>query len=61
MATFVGSYVNKVDRKGRVSVPARFRTAVSGQAIVVYLGSSEAAWRDTAAATAPIIDRAESD
>ncbi len=35
MATFVGSYVNKVDRKGRVSVPARFRTAVSGQAIVV--------------------------
>ena len=35
MATFVGNYVNKVDRKGRVSVPARFRTAVSGQAIVV--------------------------
>ena len=35
MATFVGSYVNKVDRKGRVSVPARFRTAVAGPAIVV--------------------------
>lgn len=35
MATFVGSFVNKVDRKGRVSVPARFRTAVAGQAIVV--------------------------
>jgi len=35
MATFVGSYVNKVDRKGRVSVPARFRTAVAGQMIVV--------------------------
>lgn len=35
MATFVGSYVNKVDRKGRVSVPARFRAAVAGQAIVV--------------------------
>lgn len=35
MATFVGSFVNKVDRKGRVSVPARFRTAVAGPAIVV--------------------------
>ncbi len=33
----------------------------SGQAVVVYLGSSEAAWRDTAAATASIIARSESD
>jgi MraZ protein len=32
MATFVGSYENKVDAKGRVSVPARFRTAIAGQA-----------------------------
>lgn len=35
MATFVGSFVNKMDRKGRVSVPARFRAAVAGPAIVV--------------------------
>jgi len=31
MATFVGSYENKVDAKGRVSVPARFRTAIASQ------------------------------
>ncbi len=31
MATFVGSYVNKIDRKGRVSVPARFRAAIADQ------------------------------
>ena len=35
--------------------------ASSGQAVVVYLESSEASWRDTAAATASIIDCAESD
>lgn len=28
MATFFGSYKNKVDAKGRVSVPARFRAAI---------------------------------
>ena len=31
MALFVGKAVNKVDRKGRVSVPARFRSALAGQ------------------------------
>ncbi len=31
MALFLGSYANKVDRKGRVSVPAQFRTALAGQ------------------------------
>lgn len=31
MATFVGSHENKVDAKGRVSVPARFRIAIAGQ------------------------------
>ena len=31
MATFVGTYLNKVDSKGRVSVPSRFRDAVAGQ------------------------------
>ena len=39
MALFLSTFVNKVDRKGRVSVPASFRTALapSGFAgIVVY-------------------------
>ena len=32
MALFLSTYVNKVDRKGRVSVPAPFRSALSDQA-----------------------------
>lgn len=39
VALFMSTYVNKVDRKGRVSVPATFRAAVSGlsfQGIVAY-------------------------
>lgn len=39
MALFLSKYVNKVDQKGRVSVPASFRTALTGQSfngIVVY-------------------------
>ena len=31
MALFLGTIVNKIDRKGRVSVPAPFRDALSGQ------------------------------
>ncbi len=31
MALFLSTFVNKVDRKGRVSVPATFRTALAGQ------------------------------
>lgn len=31
MRLFLSTYVNKVDRKGRVSVPAPFRTVLSGQ------------------------------
>ncbi len=31
MALFLSTTVNKVDKKGRVSVPASFRNAVSGQ------------------------------
>lgn len=30
MALFLSTHVNKVDKKGRVSVPAQFRTAVVG-------------------------------
>jgi MraZ protein len=33
VALFLGSYANKVDRKGRVSVPAPFRAALAGQAV----------------------------
>ncbi|HYD99038.1 MAG TPA: division/cell wall cluster transcriptional repressor MraZ [Alphaproteobacteria bacterium] len=32
MALFLSTYLNKIDRKGRVSVPAQFRAAVAGQA-----------------------------
>ncbi len=31
MALFLSTFINKVDRKGRVSVPAPFRAAVAGQ------------------------------
>lgn len=31
MALFLSTYVNKVDRKGRVSVPAPFRSAIADQ------------------------------
>jgi MraZ protein len=31
LATFLSKYVNKIDRKGRVSVPAAWRTALSTQ------------------------------
>lgn len=39
MALFTGKAVNKVDRKGRVSVPARFRNELAGQSfhgVAVY-------------------------
>jgi len=31
MALFLSTFINKVDKKGRVSVPAPFRAALSGQ------------------------------
>lgn len=31
LALFTGTHINKVDRKGRVSVPAPFRATLSGQ------------------------------
>lgn len=31
MALFLSTFMNKVDRKGRVSVPSSFRSALSGQ------------------------------
>ncbi len=39
LSTFLSTYSNKVDRKGRISVPAAYRTALSGetfQGIVAY-------------------------
>lgn len=41
MALFLSTYVNKVDRKGRVSVPADFRSELAGQrfnGIVAFRG-----------------------
>ncbi|PKU22679.1 division/cell wall cluster transcriptional repressor MraZ [Telmatospirillum siberiense] len=46
MALFVSTFVNKVDRKGRVSVPAPFRAALSNQmpqGIVVFPSFTAAA------------------
>lgn len=46
MRLFLSTYVNKVDRKGRVSVPALFRTVLSGQnsaGIVAYPSFKETA------------------
>ena len=34
MALFLSTYLNKVDRKGRVSVPAPFRSALASQTFV---------------------------
>ncbi len=34
MALFLSTFVNKVDRKGRVSVPAGFRQALAGQSFL---------------------------
>src|SRR5690606_10538692 len=31
MALFLSTYVNKIDKKGRVSVPARFRAVLAGK------------------------------
>jgi MraZ protein len=42
MALFLSTFVNRVDRKGRVSVPAPFRAALAGQAfqgIVLFRSS----------------------
>jgi MraZ protein len=39
MALFLSNFTNKIDKKGRVSVPAQFRLAVSGQefsGVVMY-------------------------
>ncbi len=33
MALFLSTFVNKVDKKGRVSVPAPFRAALAGQSL----------------------------
>lgn len=46
MALFLSTFVNKVDRKGRVSVPASFRNALVGQnfaGIVAYRSFKTAA------------------
>lgn len=56
MALFLSTFVNKVDRKGRVSVPASFRAALTGQSFagIVAFRSFK-----TAAIEASGIDRIE--
>jgi MraZ protein len=56
VALFLSTYVNKVDRKGRVSVPASFRSALVGQSF-----AGIAAYRSfkTAAIEGCGIDRVE--
>ncbi len=36
MSVFLGTFVNKVDRKGRVSVPAAFRAVLGERAMVAF-------------------------
>ena len=46
MASFLSTFVNKVDRKGRVSVPAPFRASLSTdsyQGIIVYPSMTDTA------------------
>jgi len=31
MASFIGTFTNKIDKKGRISVPARFRASLAAQ------------------------------
>jgi len=56
VALFLSTFVNKVDRKGRVSVPASFRAALAGQSFagIVAFRSFK-----TAAIEASGIDRIE--
>ena len=46
MTSFLSTFVNKVDRKGRVSVPAPFRAALAAdpyQGIIIYPSMTDAA------------------
>ena len=42
MALFLSSHENKVDRKGRVSVPASFRSSLGGVSVVLFRSSTHA-------------------
>ena len=47
MATFRGSYTHSIDHKGRVSIPARFRRLLSGEAgetFVILRGLDACVW-----------------
>ena len=57
MASFIGRFVNKVDRKGRVSVPARFRQVLAEhkcQDIIIFRSLEVDAIE---ACTQPFMDR----
>ena len=42
MALFLSSHENKVDNKGRVSVPASFRSGLGGLAVVLFRSNAHA-------------------
>jgi MraZ protein len=47
MATFRGSYLHSIDHKGRVSIPARFRRLLSGEAgetLIILRGLDTCVW-----------------
>ncbi len=40
MALFLSTYINRVDKKGRVCVPASFRTALEQPSLVIFKSSN---------------------
>lgn len=43
MSLFVSTFVNRIDKKGRVSVPASFRSALAQPALVLFASSQHQA------------------
>ncbi|HLF59488.1 MAG TPA: division/cell wall cluster transcriptional repressor MraZ [Alphaproteobacteria bacterium] len=57
MALFLSTFVNKVDKKGRVSVPAPFRAALAGQAFAGIIAFRSYKFRALEACGADRMDR----
>lgn len=43
MGLFLSTYINRVDKKGRVSVPASFRTALDNPNLIIFKSSNHQA------------------
>ncbi|MEE8444266.1 MAG: division/cell wall cluster transcriptional repressor MraZ [Alphaproteobacteria bacterium] len=64
MTSFLSTFVNKVDRKGRVSVPAPFRAALSNetfQGVIAYPSLTETAIDGVGRATLEDLNRRRMD